>query len=76
MGITKHTRIPAVDGNNLRNYKLNIPQEYYNTHSNNEIACTSSHLKCIEKAYYNKNNITIKNNHDDDNDDDINGRKK
>jgi len=59
MGITKHTRISAVDGNKLRVYNLNIPQEYHNTHSNNEIACTASHLKCIEKAHYNKNKITI-----------------
>jgi len=59
MGITKHKRIQAVDGNKLRKYNLNIPQEYFITHSNNEIACTASHLKCIEKAYYNKNNITI-----------------
>ena len=59
LGITKHKRIQAVDGNKLRVYNLNIPQEYYNTHSNNEIAWTSSHWKCIEQAYNNRDNISI-----------------
>ena len=59
MGITKHTRVSAIDGKKLRVYNLNIPQEYFNTHSNNEIACTASHLKCIEQAYNNKDNVAI-----------------
>ena len=59
MGITKHTRVSAVDGSKLRVYNLNIPKEYYNTHSNNEIACTASHLNCIKQSYNNKDNIAI-----------------
>ena len=59
MGITKHIRVSAIDGKKLRVYNLNIPQEYFSTHSNNEIACTASHLKCIEQAYNNKDNVAI-----------------
>ena len=59
LGITKHTRVSAVDGSKLRVYNLNIPKEYYNTHSNNEIACTASHLNCIKQSYNNKDNIAI-----------------
>ena len=59
MGINKHTRVSAVDGRKLGTYNLSIPQEYYSNHSINELACTSSHLKCIEKAYNNKDNVAI-----------------
>tara|TARA_Y100000996_G_scaffold312148_1_gene248428 strand:- start:66 stop:851 length:786 start_codon:yes stop_codon:yes gene_type:complete len=59
LGIHKHNRIPAVDGKKLGMYNLSIPQEYYSNHSKNELACTSSHLKCIEQAYNNRDNIAI-----------------
>ena len=59
LGIHKHNRIPAVDGKKLGMYNLSIPQEYYSNHSKNELACTSSHLKCIEQAYNNQDNIAI-----------------
>ena len=59
MGINKHTRVSAVDGKKLGMYNLSIPKEYYSNHSKNELACTSSHLKCIEKAYDNKDNVAI-----------------
>jgi len=59
LGIDKHTRVSAVDGKKLEMYNLSIPQEYYSNHSENELACTSSHLKCIEQAYNNRDNISI-----------------
>lgn len=59
LGIHNHTRISAVDAKKLGTYNFIIPRDYFSTHSKNEIACTLSHLKCIEKAYHNKDKIVI-----------------
>ena len=59
LGIHNHTRISAVDAKKLGTYNFTIPMGYFSTHSTNEIACTLSHLKCIEKAYHNKDKIVI-----------------
>ena len=59
LGIHNHTRVSAVDAKKLGIYNFTIPRDYFSTHSTNEIACTLSHLKCIEKAYHNKDKIVI-----------------
>jgi len=59
LGIRNHTRVSAIDGKKLGTYKFTLPVNYYSTHSTNEIACTLSHLKCIEKAYHNKERMVI-----------------
>lgn len=59
MNIYQNKRIDAIDGKNLSYYNFDIPIKYFLHTSNNELACTFSHLKAIFTAYYNKEKYVI-----------------
>lgn len=59
MNIYQNKRIDAINGRNLSYYNFNIPIKYFLHTSNNELACTFSHLKAIFTAYYNKEKYVI-----------------
>lgn len=54
-------RIEGVNGNQLENYKVKIPEKFNDKFKKNKnvVGCALSHLKCIKKAYDNNDEYCI-----------------
>ena len=59
--IKNYKRISAIDGNNISKSCQKLGINYYNNYkiTNNEIACTLSHLYTIRQAYYDNHDMVL-----------------